>query len=35
VNISLNYNFGKLNGDLKKNKKGINNNDVNNGKGGL
>jgi ferric enterobactin receptor len=35
VNVSLNYNFGKLNGDLKKNRKGINNNDVNNGKGGL
>jgi ferric enterobactin receptor len=33
--VSLNYNFGKLNGDLKKNKKGIDNNDVNNGKGGL
>ncbi|MBS1532145.1 MAG: outer membrane beta-barrel protein, partial [Bacteroidetes bacterium] len=29
--LSLNYNFGKLNGELKKNKKGINNNDVTNG----
>jgi hypothetical protein len=35
ASISLNYNFGKLNGDVKKNKKGINNNDVSNGKGGL
>jgi ferric enterobactin receptor len=35
VRASLNYNFGKLNGDLKKNRKGININDVNNGKGGL
>ena len=29
--FSLNYNFGKLNSELKKNKKGINNNDVSNG----
>ncbi|HWD88150.1 MAG TPA: outer membrane beta-barrel protein [Mucilaginibacter sp.] len=33
VRLSLNYNFGKLNGELKKNKKGINNNDVSNGSG--
>jgi outer membrane receptor for ferrienterochelin and colicin len=33
--VSLNYNFGKLNGELKKNRKGINNSDLNNGKGGL
>ncbi|MBS1527159.1 MAG: outer membrane beta-barrel protein [Bacteroidetes bacterium] len=31
VRVSLNYNFGQLNSDLKKNKKGINNNDVSNG----
>lgn len=29
--FSLNYNFGKLNSELKKNKKEINNNDVSNG----
>ncbi len=29
--LSLNYNFGKLNSELKKNKKEINNNDVGNG----
>lgn len=33
VRVSLNYNFGKLNGELKKNKKGINNNDLSNGSG--
>lgn len=34
VNFSLNYNFGKLNSDIKKNRKGINNDDVSNNKGG-
>lgn len=29
--FSLNYNFGKLSGELKKNKNGINNNDITNG----
>jgi len=33
TNVSLTYNFGKLNGDVKKAKKGINNDDVS--KGGL
>ncbi len=35
ASVSLNYNFGKLNSELKKNRKGINNNDVNNNQGGL
>jgi ferric enterobactin receptor len=34
ANISLNYNFGRLNGDMKKARKSINNDDVS-GKGGL
>ncbi|MEO6851954.1 MAG: outer membrane beta-barrel family protein, partial [Mucilaginibacter sp.] len=34
ANISLNYNFGRLNGDMKKTRKSINNDDVG-GKGGL
>jgi ferric enterobactin receptor len=31
VNVSLNYNFGRLNGDVKKAKKNIRNDDVSNG----
>lgn len=34
VNFSLNYNFGRLKSDIKKNRKGINNDDVSNNKGG-
>jgi len=34
VNFSLNYNFGRLNSDIKKSRKGINNDDVSNNKGG-
>jgi ferric enterobactin receptor len=33
VSVSLNYNFGKLNGDVKRSRKSINNNDSNNNKG--
>ena len=31
INLSFNYKFGKLSGDLKKNKRGINNDDVSGG----
>lgn len=31
LRVSLNYNFGKLSGNLKKNKRSIDNNDVSNG----
>lgn len=34
VYFSLNYNFGRLNSDIKKNRKGIDNDDVSNNKGG-
>ncbi|MBS1504650.1 MAG: outer membrane beta-barrel protein, partial [Bacteroidetes bacterium] len=33
VRVSLNYNFGRLNGDVKKSRKGIDNNDLNNRSG--
>jgi ferric enterobactin receptor len=33
VSVSLNYNFGRLNGDVKRSRKSINNNDSNNNKG--
>jgi ferric enterobactin receptor len=35
ASLSLTYNFGKLQSEVKKNKKGIDNNDVNDRKGGL
>ncbi len=34
VSFSLNYNFGRLKSDIKKNRKGINNDDLSNNKGG-
>jgi len=34
VKFSLNYNFGRLKSDIKKSRKGINNDDVSNNKGG-
>ena len=33
ASVSLNYNFGKLNGEVKRSRKSINNNDTNNNKG--
>jgi ferric enterobactin receptor len=35
VNFSITYNFGGLNSDIKKSRKGIRNDDVSSGKGGL
>jgi len=35
VNFSINYNFGRLNSDIKKSRKSINNDDVSNGGGGM
>jgi ferric enterobactin receptor len=35
VSFSINYNFGRLNSDIKKSRKGINNDDVSKGGGGM
>jgi ferric enterobactin receptor len=35
VNFSINYNFGRLNSDIKKSRKSINNDDVSKGGGGM
>jgi ferric enterobactin receptor len=35
ISFSINYNFGRLNSDIKKSRKGINNDDVSKGGGGM